>query len=52
MEVQVPVLNPPGIGWSGYNPKHWVPFAASYDSQGYGGGIRPRLHTGLMYVYI
>jgi hypothetical protein len=22
-------------------------FVASYDSQGYGGGIRPRLHTGL-----
>jgi hypothetical protein len=21
------------------------PFIASYDSQGYGGGIRPRLHT-------
>jgi hypothetical protein len=21
------------------------PFVASYDSQGYGGGIRPRLHT-------
>jgi hypothetical protein len=21
-------------------------FVASYDSQGYGGGIRPRLHTG------
>jgi hypothetical protein len=23
-------------------------FVASYDSQGYGGGIRPRLHTGLL----
>jgi hypothetical protein len=23
------------------------PFVASYDSQGYGGGMRPRLHTGL-----
>jgi hypothetical protein len=22
------------------------PFVASYDSQGHGGGIRPRLHTG------
>jgi hypothetical protein len=22
-------------------------FVASYDSQGYGGGIRPRLHTGV-----
>jgi hypothetical protein len=24
-------------------------FVASYDSRGYGGGIRPRLHTGLNY---
>jgi hypothetical protein len=24
-------------------------FVASYDSQGYGGGIRPRLHTGSLY---
>jgi hypothetical protein len=23
-------------------------FVASYDSQGYGGGIRPRLHTGCL----
>jgi hypothetical protein len=23
-------------------------FVASYDSQGYGGGIRPRLHTGVL----
>jgi hypothetical protein len=23
-------------------------FVACYDSQGYGGGIRPRLHTGLL----
>jgi hypothetical protein len=23
-------------------------FVASYDSQGYGGGIRPRLHTGVI----
>jgi hypothetical protein len=23
-------------------------FVASYDSEGYGGGIRPRLHTGLI----
>jgi hypothetical protein len=27
-------------------PRHWVPFVVSYDSQGYGGGIRSRLHTG------
>jgi hypothetical protein len=25
-------------------------FVASYDSQGYGGGIRPRLHTGYSLV--
>jgi hypothetical protein len=25
-------------------------FVASYDSQGYGGGIRPRLHTGILSV--
>jgi hypothetical protein len=24
-------------------------FVASYDSQGHGGGIRPRLHTGVFY---
>jgi hypothetical protein len=24
-------------------------FVASYDSQGHGGGIRPGLHTGLIY---
>jgi hypothetical protein len=24
----------------------WTSFVASYDSQGHGGGIRPRLHTG------
>jgi hypothetical protein len=27
-------------------------FVASYDSQGYGGGIRPRLHTGAPSPYI
>jgi hypothetical protein len=25
-------------------------FVASYDSQGYGGGIRPRLHTRILYL--
>jgi hypothetical protein len=34
-----PYLHPPGTGWPGYTPKHWV---ASYDSQGYSGGIRCR----------
>jgi hypothetical protein len=44
-----PYLHPPGNGWSGYTSKHQTLgslFVASYDSQGYGGGIRPRLHTG------
>jgi hypothetical protein len=27
-------------------------FVASYDSQGYGGGIRPRLHTGSVDFYV
>jgi hypothetical protein len=27
-------------------------FVASYDSQGHGGGIRPRLHTGMKLVWI
>jgi hypothetical protein len=27
-------------------------FVASYDSLGFGGGIRPRLHTGLLVSYI
>jgi hypothetical protein len=26
-------------------------FVASYDSQDYGGGIRPRLHTGVTYLF-
>jgi hypothetical protein len=28
-------------------PGTGFPSVASYDSQGYGGGIRPRLHTGI-----
>jgi hypothetical protein len=40
-----PYLYPPGTGWAGYTPRHWVSFfVASYDSQGYGGDIRPLLH--------
>jgi hypothetical protein len=35
-------LHPPGTGF---------PFVASYDSQGYVGGILTRLHMGLFYVY-
>jgi hypothetical protein len=34
--------------WLRFETSHSV---ASYDSQGHGGGIRPRLHTGLMWVY-
>jgi hypothetical protein len=45
---QVPVLHPPGRGWPGYTPQPLGSlFVASYDSQGYGGGIRNRLHTGV-----
>jgi hypothetical protein len=30
-----PYLHPPGTGWPGYTPRHWVFFfIASYDSQG------------------
>jgi hypothetical protein len=29
---------------------HILLFVASYDSQGHGGSIRPRLHTGLCVV--
>jgi hypothetical protein len=36
------LVYPPGTGWPSYTPRHW-------DSQGYGGGIRPRLHTGINY---
>jgi hypothetical protein len=27
-------------------------FVVSYDSQDHGGGIRPRLHTGMTYLYV
>jgi hypothetical protein len=27
-------------------------FVASYDSQGHGGGIRPRLHTGMVHTLV
>jgi hypothetical protein len=36
-----------GLRWPGYTLQALGSFfVASYDSQGYGGGIRPRLHTG------
>jgi hypothetical protein len=27
IDAQVPYLYPPGTGWPGYNPRHWVPFS-------------------------
>jgi hypothetical protein len=39
------VYIPPRTGWPGYTPRQCVPFFTSYDLQGYGGGIRPRLHA-------
>jgi hypothetical protein len=40
-------LYPPAIGWLSYIPRALSSlFVASCDSQGYGGGIRTRLHTG------
>jgi hypothetical protein len=38
---------PQGQGGPVIPPDTRFPFIASYDSQGYGGGIRVRLHTGL-----
>jgi hypothetical protein len=38
--------SPQGTGWPSYTHRHWVPFfVAFYNSQGYCGNIRPRLHT-------
>jgi hypothetical protein len=42
LEGQVAILYLLGTKWLGYTSL----FVASYDSQGYGGGIRPRLHKG------
>jgi hypothetical protein len=48
LEGRSPYLYLPGAGWPSYTPRHWgYLFVASYDSQGYGGGIGPRLHTGM-----
>jgi hypothetical protein len=33
-------------------PFFWCHLVASYDSQGHGGGIRPRLHTGYESEYV
>jgi hypothetical protein len=42
--VRSPIYIPQEQG----GPRHWVPFVASYNSQGYGGGIRTPLHTGIL----
>jgi hypothetical protein len=46
LEARSPYLYPPGTWCPSYNPQALGSlFVASYDSQGYGGGIRPRLHN-------
>jgi hypothetical protein len=47
LEGQVPVFISPKTRWPSYTPRHWVPFAASYDSQGYGGSILTRPRKGI-----
>jgi hypothetical protein len=47
LEGQVPVFTSPRNGLAQLYPQVLGSlFVASYDSQGYGGGIRTRLHTG------
>jgi hypothetical protein len=47
LESQVPVfISPRNMVAQLYPQALGSLFVASYDSQGYGGGIRPRLHTG------
>jgi hypothetical protein len=47
LECQVPVCISPRNRVARLHPQALgFLFVASYDSQGYGGGIRPRLHTG------
>jgi hypothetical protein len=47
LEGQVPVFISLRNRWPGYTPRHWVPFSSPpYDSHGYGGCIRIRLHAG------
>jgi hypothetical protein len=41
-----PYLYHPGRGWPVIPRSLGSLFVASYDSQGYGGGVGPRLHTG------
>jgi hypothetical protein len=48
-----PYLYPPGTWWPGYTPGTGFPFAASYYSQGYGGGIRNLLHAAdILYIQV
>jgi hypothetical protein len=50
LEVQVPVFISPRNSVAQLYPRALGSlFVASYDSQGYGGGIITRLHTGLIY---
>jgi hypothetical protein len=52
-KLEAPYFHPPGTGWPNYTPQALNSlFFPSYDSQGYGGGIRPRLHTGYEFVLI
>jgi hypothetical protein len=45
-----PYLYPPGTGWPSYTPRALGSlFVASYNSRGYGGGIRAHLHTAICY---
>jgi hypothetical protein len=47
LETRFPYLYPPGTGWPSYTPRHCVPFPSPPTTrQGYGRGIRTRLHTG------
>jgi hypothetical protein len=47
LESQVPVFISPRTGWPSYNPQALgFLFPFSCDSEGYGGGIRPRLLMG------
>jgi hypothetical protein len=48
LEGQVPVFISPRTGWPSYIPQAPASLSVtSYVSQGYGGGIRTGLHTGL-----
>jgi hypothetical protein len=48
LESQVPLFKPPRNRVAQLYPQTLGSiFVASYDSQGYSGGIRTRLHTGI-----